>query len=162
MQVGLMTTDAAHPAEELWRREHTSMVRLAYLVCGNESAAEDVVQEAFADVVRRWDAIDRPGAYLRTAVVSLSRRAVRSEQRHQRRARRLSVVRDAHEPVAAVDEPLFDAISRLNERQRVIVICRFWAGWTEAEIATALGCRPGTVKSACARALAQLRKEIER
>jgi RNA polymerase sigma factor (sigma-70 family) len=162
MQVGLMTAEPVHPADELWRREHTAMVRLAYLVCGDETVAEDVVQEAFADVVRRWDAIEQPGAYLRTAVVSLSRRAVRTQQRQDRRARRLSLVRESNESVAPADEPLFDAIARLNERQRVIVICRYWAGWTEAEIASALGCRPGTVKSACARALAQLREEIER
>jgi RNA polymerase sigma factor (sigma-70 family) len=162
MQARATGLPVAHPAEELWRREYQPMVRLAYLVCGIERVAEDVVQEAFADVVRRWASIDRPGAYLRTSVVSLARRAQRTEQRNDRRARRLAAVRESHEVHRDRDDVLIDAIDRLNERQRVIVICRYWAGWSEAEIADALGCRPGTVKSACARALAQLRKEIER
>jgi DNA-directed RNA polymerase specialized sigma24 family protein len=43
-----------------------------------------------------------------------------------------------------------------------VIVTRYWAGWSEAEIAEALGCRPGTVKSLASRALDRLRKEVEK
>ena len=51
-----------------------------------------------------------------------------------------------------------DAIAALPYRQRVAIVLRFWHDCTEAEIAAALGCRPGTVGSLIHRALAELRK----
>jgi DNA-directed RNA polymerase specialized sigma24 family protein len=42
----------------------------------------------------------------------------------------------------------------------VVIVARYWLGWSEAEIARALDCRPGTVKSLASRALAQLRQEV--
>jgi DNA-directed RNA polymerase specialized sigma24 family protein len=41
-----------------------------------------------------------------------------------------------------------------------VIVTRYWLGWSEAEIAQALNCRPGTVKSLASRALSQLRQEI--
>jgi DNA-directed RNA polymerase specialized sigma24 family protein len=45
--------------------------RVAYLMTGRREAAEEIVQEAFARAHERWEAIETPGAYLRTAVVNL-------------------------------------------------------------------------------------------
>ena len=55
-----------------------------------------------------------------------------------------------------------DALSRLTYRQRVVLVARYWGDWSEAEIAAALNCRPGTVKSIASRALSRLRTELER
>jgi RNA polymerase sigma factor (sigma-70 family) len=57
-------------------------------------------------------------------------------------------------------DELADAIARLPFRQRVVIVLRYYADLTEADIAHALGCRPGTVKSLASRALATLSKEI--
>ena len=57
-------------------------------------------------------------------------------------------------------DELADAIARLPFRQRAVIVLRYYADLTEAEIADALGCRPGTVKSLASRALATLSKEI--
>jgi len=55
---------------------------------------------------------------------------------------------------------LFDLVGTLPYRQCVVVVARYWLDWSEAEIATALGCRPGTVKSLASRGLARLREEM--
>jgi RNA polymerase sigma factor (sigma-70 family) len=56
---------------------------------------------------------------------------------------------------------LADVVEQLPFRQRVVIVGRYWGGWSEAEIAAALGCRPGTVKSLASRALATLRLELK-
>ena len=55
---------------------------------------------------------------------------------------------------------LADAVAALPFRQRAVVVLRYHAGLSEAEIADALGCRPGTVKSLASRALARLEEVI--
>lgn len=56
---------------------------------------------------------------------------------------------------------LNDLVAKLDFRQRAVLVLRYYGGWSEAEIAEALGCRPGTVKSSASRALAYLRKKLE-
>ncbi|HYI60386.1 MAG TPA: sigma-70 family RNA polymerase sigma factor [Acidimicrobiales bacterium] len=141
--------------EELFVAERVPMTRLAYLLVGSEAVAEEVVQDAFAQVYQRWGGLDRPGGYLRTCVVHGARRASR------RRARDLRVVHRP-EPAALGARELLDALGRLRPSWRAVVVLRFYGGMTQDEIATALGMRPGTVKSALHRALGQLREEIER
>ena len=51
-------------------------------------------------------------------------------------------------------------LRRLPVRQRAVLVLRFYEGWSEAEIATALGCSPGTVKTHAARGLARLRTQL--
>jgi RNA polymerase sigma factor (sigma-70 family) len=63
--------------------------------------------------------------------------------------------------VAPPQEPLLDALATLNERQRVAIVLRYYEDLSEADIADALGCRPGTVKSLLSRGLTQLREVIE-
>ncbi|HEV7723144.1 MAG TPA: sigma factor, partial [Iamia sp.] len=55
--------------DDLFTVERIPMTRLAYLLVGSEAVAEEVVQDAFAQVYERWDRLDRPGGYLRTCVV---------------------------------------------------------------------------------------------
>jgi RNA polymerase sigma factor (sigma-70 family) len=53
-----------------------------------------------------------------------------------------------------------DVLLRLPYRERAVLVMRYWAGWSEKEIAAALKCRPGTVKSLASRGLAHLKKEV--
>ena len=57
---------------------------------------------------------------------------------------------------------LFDVVVKLPVKQRVVIVLRYYEGLSEAEIAAALSCAPGTVKSLASRALARLRKEVVR
>jgi RNA polymerase sigma-70 factor (sigma-E family) len=141
----------------LYRTSYVAMVRLAYLLTGSNATAEEVVQEAFVRIRHAVDRVDNPGAYLRTSVVNGC---------HNQRRR--SEVERRYQPVlAGVASPgdpdhLMDALATLPDRQRAVLVLRYYAGFNEAEIAELLGCRPGTVKSATSRGLAHLRKVIER
>jgi RNA polymerase sigma factor (sigma-70 family) len=63
--------------------------------------------------------------------------------------------------VASQPAELVDVLLQLPYRQRATLVLRYWAGFTEAEIAEALGCRPGTVKTLVQRGLHRLRKVVE-
>ena len=140
----------------LYRERYAPMVRLAYLLTGNASVAEEIVQDAFVAVQRNWDRATSPGGYLRTTVVNNARtwhrrRALEERQRPGRRV-------DAG---LAADE-MWDMLQRLPDRQRAAVVLRFYEDLPDAEIARILGCRLPTVRTAVHRGLAALRKEMGR
>jgi RNA polymerase sigma factor (sigma-70 family) len=141
-----------------YRREYDPAVRLAWLLTGSRPVAEDVTQDAMAAVYRAFERIASPSAYLRRAVVNTARSWHRDEHRHQERSTLLARERST---VDARDAELLDAIARLPYRQRVVIVARYWGGWSEAEIAQSLACRPGTVKSLASRALTHLRREVQ-
>ena len=138
-------------------REYDRAVRLAWLLTGSLTAAEDVVQDAMTGVYRAFDRLDSPQAYLRRAVVNRAKSRGRADRRH-----REEVALVEEQPrLDSADSELLTLISRLPYRQRVVIITRYWGDWSEREIAAALGCRPGTVKSLASRALDRLRTEVE-
>jgi RNA polymerase sigma factor (sigma-70 family) len=144
-----------HDLVSLYRARYSDMVRLAFLMTGSSAEAEEIVQDAFVRVRKRIEKVDNPSAYLRATVVNGCRnryRRILVERRHA--APSVPVVHDH------VDE-LSDALATLSTRQRTVIVLRFYAGMSEAEIAHALSCRPGTVKSLCHRGLAELRRVIE-
>jgi RNA polymerase sigma factor (sigma-70 family) len=143
---------------DFYRLEYDRAVRLAWLLTGSQAAAEDVVQDAMTGVYRLFDQLQSPGAYLHRAVVIRARSRSRDERRQQERVARLIHEHAATDPD---DAGLLELIGRLPYRQRVVVVGRYWAGWSEADIAQALGCRRGTVKSLASRALNRLRNELE-
>jgi RNA polymerase sigma-70 factor (sigma-E family) len=142
--------------DAVYRRESVAMVRLAVLLVGSHEQAEEIVQDAFAQLFERWDSLDRPGAYLRTCVVNGCRRAHR-RRRLDDRARAMPV--QLWTALGADD--LADALAALPARRRAAVVLRYYEDLSEAEIAEALGVRPGTVKSLLHRGLAQLRGAVE-
>jgi RNA polymerase sigma-70 factor (sigma-E family) len=142
---------------DLFRDEYLPMVRLAHLITGSNEAAEDIVQESFVRLHRSWDRAERPGAYLRRMVVN----GCHSWHR-RRRMERERMPRPVPEAVEPECRELLDALARLNLRQRSALVLRFYADMSEAEIAEALGCRPGTVKSLVHRGLRELEGMIER
>jgi len=148
-------TGPASDLEDLFRHRYQPMVRLAYLLTGSNEIAEELVQDAFVQVHRRWAQAREPAAYLRVAVVNNCRSHHR--RRFLERARR---PRPRSEVLDAPDE-LWDALGRLVHRQRVALVLKFYEDLSETEIAEALGVRPGTVKSLVHRGLAELRKVVE-
>ena len=132
--------------------------RLACLLTQNRATGEDIAQDVMAKMHRTWGSAERPAAYLRTAIVN----SCRNWQRQSR-------VQMAKLPLlitpASVDlgaNELADAIARLPFRQRAVIVLRYHADLSEAEIAESIGCRPGTVKSLATRALDRLAKELPR
>lgn len=157
-----MTTraDATPWADDLlalYRREYRSMVRLAYVMTDSNELAEEVVQDAFVKVHRRWRHVRRPAAYLRQAVVN----ECRSRHRRGRFERRVEEPPEEVVPGVHVDG-LGHTIQRLSPRRRAAIVLRYYEDLDDDEIAEILGCRPATVRSLVHRGLAQLREMIER
>lgn len=137
--------------------EWPGAVRLAGLLTQDARVGEDLAQEAFARVFPKWAGVEKPHAYLRVAIVN----ACRSWQARRRTERvKLPLIAGAHTAELGFDA-LADAVAALPYRQRAVLVLRYYADLREAEIAEALGCRPGTVKSLTSRALAALRKEVQ-
>ena len=149
--------------EALFLAQYEHMVRVAYLLLGTRAEAEDVVAESFARVDLRWARLANPGGYLRRCVVNASMDVLR-----RRRIERRFVVVSSHERRAGapgadeVADEMSDALASLAPRRRAAVVLRYYGGLRDHEIAEVLGVRPGTVKSLLHRALADLRRVIER
>jgi RNA polymerase sigma-70 factor (sigma-E family) len=144
--------------EAFFTEEWPGAYRLASFLTQDPSAAEDLAQDAFARVYVAWGRADRPGAYLRTTLVNVCRNWRRDDRT---RLAKLPLVAAPSESDFVAEE-LADAIAALPFRQRAVLVLRYYEDLSEAEIADALGCRPGTVKSLASRALAQLEKVVDR
>jgi RNA polymerase sigma-70 factor (sigma-E family) len=147
----------------LHARHYVPLVRLARTFVDTEASAEEIVQEAFERVLRKWSGlrdVAAAEAYLRRSVVNgcrdrLRRRAVRRAFRPTGSAVVLSA-----EDTAVLNEQqqrVLLAVRRLPLRQREVLLLRYFAEWSEADIATALGISKGTVKSSAHKGLAALR-----
>ena len=130
--------------------------RLASFLTHDTQAGEDIAQEVLAEMSQRWGVLERPDAYLQRALMNASSNWNR---RGRTATRKLPLLAVQHGDEMRFDE-LADAIARLPFRQRAVIVLRYYADLTESEIAHALDCRPGTVKSLASRALAALSKEI--
>ena len=146
---------AAIDFDAFYRAEYAPMVRLARGLVDTSESAEEIAQDAFAQVFERWDRLDSPGGYLRTAVVN----GARSELRKREVRRRVGLDRPL-QPAAERDY-LVDALDQLPVKRKTALVLRYYAGLSEREIAETMGIRPGTVKSLVSRGLAELREVIE-
>jgi RNA polymerase sigma-70 factor (sigma-E family) len=141
------------------------LLRFAMVLTGDSRLAEDVVADVLGRAFERWDAIGslgQPHAYVRRMVVNeyLSWR------------RKFSRVR-SFEDLAGLDSPVADATNSHAERaemlarlralprqQRAAVVLRYYEGLSDDEIASALNCRTGTVRSHISHGLAALRIQL--
>jgi RNA polymerase sigma-70 factor (sigma-E family) len=138
-----------------------ALSRAAYLLTGDHQAAQDLVQDTYVVLVRRWQKSGKldPEAYVRRVLYS---RFVDGWRR-----RRLLELPWASPPDApggdeagtATDRlTLRDALTRLTPRQRAVLVLRFYEDLTEQQAADALGISINTVKSQTRVALQRLRE----
>ena len=142
--------------DALFRARWAPSLRLATMLVGDRAVAEEIVQDALVNVTRRWDTLDNPGGYLRTAVVNGARDHLRRLERGRRR-RLPPAPFAAQEP--ELDE-LWAVLATLPERRRAALVLRYYEDLAIDEIARLLDCRPGTVSSLLHRGLADLRKVL--
>lgn len=159
-----MRPDDEADFEELVAAMAPRLHRAAYAITRDHHLAEDAVQAALGKAWARWRRVrraDQPEAYLRRMVVnevlSWRRRAAAGELVSDQLPEFGEPSRDeAYDDTDAV----WRALGRLAPRQRAVVVLRYYEGLSEAEIADALGIRPGTVKSQASAALAHLRSSL--
>lgn len=158
--------DAAVAA--LFDRHYAPMCRLAYVILGDATLAEEIVMEALLKTFTGWGRlrdVERADAYLRRAVVNLCRSKIRRKaietrvnatihHRDERRAPDWDPER--HETSRLV----WQSVQQLPERQRAAVVLRYFEDLPEAEIADVLQCSVGTVKSQLSKARAKLENAL--
>ncbi|HEY7946295.1 MAG TPA: sigma-70 family RNA polymerase sigma factor [Acidimicrobiales bacterium] len=155
--------DAVGQAVGGFEEAFPALYRLAYQVSfrvlGDRGDAEDVAQEALARTYLRWLRLeDRPEGWVVTVATNLA------IDRHRRRRRSTTL---GTEPLSLVDVhqservDLARALRRLPRRQREVVVLRYLADWSEADVAEALGVSAGSVKSHASRGLAALRLHLD-
>src|ERR1700735_3120115 len=151
----------------LYREHALGLTRLAHVMLGNRAAAEDVVQEAFCGLYRRWQHLtdkDKALPYLRSSVLNGCRSVLRGAIRDPQAASRYPQA--AQQPPAASAESavltseerreVVDALRHLPDRQREALVLRFYLDLSDAEIARVMRVSKGTVRSTTHRALAAL------
>jgi RNA polymerase sigma-70 factor (sigma-E family) len=145
--------------DEFVRARSAGLLRIAYLLTGDRGAAEDLLQEVLEQMYVRWRRIrGAPEAYARRALVN------RSVNRWRKRGRRIEtplgsyeVSLPDHSEGVAVRDAVLAALRSLPPRQRAAVVLRYLDDLPVHEVAAALNCSVGTVKSNTARGLDRLR-----
>jgi RNA polymerase sigma-70 factor (sigma-E family) len=161
--------DADEAVEQLYLGHWDQLVRLSVLLVRDQGQAEEIVQDAFVELHRRWSRLEEPNRalpYLRQTVVNRSRSALRHRrvvQRHLARQHGEETTPGADEPVLADThrKAVLDALQQLPRRQREVLALRYYLDLSEAEIAQTLGVSKGSVKSHASRGAAALRALLE-
>jgi RNA polymerase sigma-70 factor (sigma-E family) len=159
--------EARRHVSALYQSHALALVKLAVLMTGDQPTAEDVVQDAFLGLYRRWQALhdaDKALGYLRSSVLNGCRSVHRVRFRRQGIALDPPGDADSAEAEAMLGEAhreVIAALRRLPHRQRECVVLRYYLDMTEEQAAQALGVSRGTVKSSTSRGLAALARLLK-
>ena len=146
-------------------RQHT-LLRAAYLVCGDVHLAEDLLQGALVKLARQWERVrdEAPDGYVRRI---LYRDAVSSWRKRRREV--LGIEPAWVEPIDTWESEeverrvdVLRALDALTPRQRATIVLRYFEDRSERDTAEILGCSVGTVKSQTHDALVRLRAAMPR
>src|SRR5688572_26121394 len=141
-----------------------SLYRLAYLLAASPTGAEDLLQTTLEKAYMNWARIGRmeyAEAYVRrmlaNQMVSNRRRAWHRERTSDRLP---EVAGDSVEMPVLDRSLLWPLVCALPDRQRAVIVLRYYEDLSEAQIAEVLGCAPGTVKSQSSAAIRALRRAV--
>lgn len=143
-----------------------ALLRTAFLLCGGDrDAAEDLLQDVLERAFPKWRRIrGRPEPYLRAALANTAANRWRSRSRRVREV----PLHDQTPPASPgpehrviEEDRVVRALEALPPRMRAVLVLRFFDDMSEADIAKALRCSTGTVKSQTSRGLARLREVLD-
>jgi RNA polymerase sigma-70 factor (sigma-E family) len=156
--------DGEQPAdvlEELLAVKGKHLLHTAVLLTGSQEDGEDLLQAALERVFRRWRTIrGNPEGYLRQTLYHLAADGWRRKQAWRARLGLLGQPGAQPDDTGAVDnqDQLLRLLRQLPPRQRTAIVLSYWEDLTQAQAAQAMGCSPGTVKSATSRGMRRLRE----
>jgi RNA polymerase sigma-70 factor (sigma-E family) len=154
------------PLANLYQEHFASASRLAYLLTGDADLAEDLVQDAFVRLIRRFADLRNPNsfdAYLRRTIVTLSYgsfRRRRIERAHLARAGGL-VDTSVGLPDMEGRDQLWSQLQKIAPRQRAALVLRYYEDLSEHQTAAILDCSLHTVRSLVARGIQAMRAQQE-
>jgi RNA polymerase sigma-70 factor (sigma-E family) len=160
-----VATDAARQVTALYQAHALGLVRLAVIMLGDRGWGEDVVQDAFLGLYRRWEELSDSGnalAYVRSSVLNGCRTMLRRQARRPLPAFAEPDAESAEARVLLGEEhrEVLAALRLLPDRQREAVVLRYCLGMPVDEAAQAMGVSSGTVKSATSRGVAALARTL--
>jgi RNA polymerase sigma-70 factor (ECF subfamily) len=157
---------------EIVQRHQAIAFRTAWLIAGSAADAEEAAQDGFVKAFRALRRFKR-GRPFRPWLLAIVANEARNRRASAGRRERLAMrAAEERRPGGAVPSPeaahldserrseLLEAVERLPEADRIAIACRYFLDLSEAEMAAALGCARGTVKSRLSRALERLRDEL--
>jgi RNA polymerase sigma-70 factor (sigma-E family) len=146
-------------------RDLVGLGRLAFLLCGNRSDAEDLVAESCARAWRPWIAgtVDDLGPYVRRILVNLNLDRNRRRSLNRKHEAETIGAGIALDPPDDVDRhlDLVRGLKALPQKQRTVIVLRYYADMSEEEVANLLGVAVGTVKSRASRAIKTLGRFVD-
>ncbi|MDQ1204093.1 RNA polymerase sigma factor [Microbacterium sp. SORGH_AS_0862] len=138
--------------------------RHAFRLLGDHEDAKDAVAVAFFELWRRRGSVHVVDGsvlpWLLVAVANAARNLERSARRYRALLAKTPAERHVDAPSASDESGVLAALRKLPERERAVVVLAVLEGFSEREVAEALGIAPGTVKSRLSRAKAKLRDEM--
>jgi RNA polymerase sigma-70 factor (sigma-E family) len=160
---------AVAPADQvaaLYQAHALGLLRLAVIMLGERQAAEDVIQDAFLGLFRRWDALndsERALAYVRSSVFNGCRTVLRKRARNRQFVLADPAAESAEARVVLGEEhrEVLAALRRLPERQREAVALRYCLDMSVDDVAKSMGVTEGTVKSATSRGIAAITRMLK-
>lgn len=148
--------------EEFYRAERSNVLRAVVYALDDADLGIESTDEALARAYERWDevgAMRNPSGWVFRVAVNCGRNRVRRKLLERRRP--VPPDRDRPDIEGVADPAIARALTRLPLDQRMVVVLRFHLDWSIDEIAEAVGCAAGTVKSRLHRALHKLETMLE-
>jgi RNA polymerase sigma-70 factor (sigma-E family) len=151
----------------LYDAHYRSFVRLASLLVRDEQTAEEVVQDCFIALHDGWHRLrdeDKALAYLKQAVVNRSGSVLRHRGVVDRNAAQSAPQLAGTEPELLAQlgpSAVIATLRGLTDRQRQVLVLRYYADLSEAQIASVMGISKGAVRTHAARGMSLLRAVLE-
>ena len=120
--------------------------------------AQDITQDTFISVCKRYDHLSNPRAYTRMALVNKCKSYIRSRIFERQKLEKLS---NSTEVEQNPDNDFLDVLDILKPKQKTAVILRYYLGFSDKEIAKVINCRAASVSSLIIRSLDTIKKKVD-
>lgn len=157
-------SEGVTPLEALYRSHSPGAVRLAFVLTGDEAAAQDIAHEAFVRVGGKLGGLRNPDharAYLFKTTLNLCRSRMRRSKVERAATERLPRPSTEVPPDVGERDEMWTALLALPLRQRSALFLRYYEDLSEVQAAETLGCSVGAMKSLVNRGLKGLRLQLE-